>query len=407
MSPRSHRRTFISYSRINKEFALNLALELRASGFDIWLDQLDIPTGSRWDDEVEQALEASEIFMVILTPASSTSDNVKDEIGYAIDSGKRILPILLENARVPLRLIRFQYVDFTKKSFEEGVESAKQLLRRLIEEPTIPRDQYPGAIEAPASQSSQPREVPKEFVPTPTPPQGQYEPRRRMDTVQITGAYNLKEKPVVEAANPDPALAPIKGEIVRTSPVKKSRMPWMLGTAGVGFLAIVAIAVFAFLNGSGGKIPNTGEPDNALAGKETVPSPVPLVAAVEPTNTPVHTVKPTNSPALTKTQAVEQPTNTLEPTAVPATPTAGIQKFDTIQFEDEGDLQAWPTFIAEDRDELGKPVITNEEFNDVTLSVKDGLYFFEIGHKQTLIYSIYDAFRYDNVRVDVRVDSAE
>jgi hypothetical protein len=76
---------------------------------------VDIPTGSRWDDEVERALEACEIFMVILTPASSKSDNVKDEIGYAIDTGKRILPILLENAKVPLRLRRFQYVDFTKK----------------------------------------------------------------------------------------------------------------------------------------------------------------------------------------------------------------------------------------------------------------------------------------------------
>jgi hypothetical protein len=40
MSPQKQRRTFISYSRTNKEFALKLALELRASGFDVWLDQL-------------------------------------------------------------------------------------------------------------------------------------------------------------------------------------------------------------------------------------------------------------------------------------------------------------------------------------------------------------------------------
>jgi hypothetical protein len=37
------RHTFISYSRINKEFALKLASELKAAGFPIWLDQLDIP----------------------------------------------------------------------------------------------------------------------------------------------------------------------------------------------------------------------------------------------------------------------------------------------------------------------------------------------------------------------------
>jgi len=135
------RRTFISYSRTNKDFALKLSKELRTSGFNIWLDLLDIPTGSRWDDEVEKALESCEIFMVILTPASSASDNVKDEIGYAIDTGKHILPVLLENAKVPLRLRRFQYVDFTLKNFEEGVESAKQLLTDLINETTIPREE--------------------------------------------------------------------------------------------------------------------------------------------------------------------------------------------------------------------------------------------------------------------------
>jgi len=142
------RRTFISYSRANKDFALKLAKELRASGFNIWVDVLDIPTGSRWDDEVEKALESSEIFMVILTPASITSEHVKDEIGYAIDTGKHILPVLLENAKVPLRLRRFQYVDFTSKNYKEGVESAKQLLRSLTEEQTVPRREVPASTQA-------------------------------------------------------------------------------------------------------------------------------------------------------------------------------------------------------------------------------------------------------------------
>jgi hypothetical protein len=59
--------------------------------------------------------------MVILTPDSTASENVKDEIRFAIDNGKRTLPILLENAIVPLHLRRFQYVDFTTKSYEDNV----------------------------------------------------------------------------------------------------------------------------------------------------------------------------------------------------------------------------------------------------------------------------------------------
>ena len=143
MTSEKQRLTFISYSRTNKDFAVRLAKELKSSGFSVWLDQLDIPTGSRWDDELEKALEECEIFMVILTPASMASDNVKDEIGYAIDNHKRILPVLLENATIPFRLRRFQYVDFTTKSYDEGIESARQLLRSLVNQPTIPKSPIP------------------------------------------------------------------------------------------------------------------------------------------------------------------------------------------------------------------------------------------------------------------------
>ena len=124
--------TFISYSRRDSEFALELVNELRAAGFAIWFDQLDIQPGSRWDDEIEKALTQCSIFMVLLTPSSTASNNVKDEISYAIDKNKLIMPVLLKNAVVPLRLRRFQYVDFTEKSYEEGIEAAKQLLNDLL-----------------------------------------------------------------------------------------------------------------------------------------------------------------------------------------------------------------------------------------------------------------------------------
>jgi len=150
------RRAFISYSRINKEFATKLTKGLRSAGYPVWFDQLDIPTGARWDDEVEKALRECNIFMVILTPASITSENVKDEIGYAIDRGKRILPVLLEDCDVPLRLRRFQYVDFTTKSFEEGFESAKELLKDLIEEASTPLPAKPPMVESPVESESEP-----------------------------------------------------------------------------------------------------------------------------------------------------------------------------------------------------------------------------------------------------------
>jgi TIR domain. len=138
MNTVKRRRAFVSYSRKDKDFALEFAREMKSTGYLVWLDQLDIPTGARWDDEVEKALRECEIFLIILTTASVSSDNVKDEIGYAIDHGKRIMPVLLENCEIPLRLRRFQYVDFTTVEFNEGIKRAKQLLETLLNEQSTP-----------------------------------------------------------------------------------------------------------------------------------------------------------------------------------------------------------------------------------------------------------------------------
>lgn len=119
---------FISYSRANSDFAVRLAKDLKSAGYDIWLDQLDIQTGARWDDEIEIALEACTTFMIILSPESMQSQNVKDEIGYAIDAGKDILPVKLKSGDMPFRLKRFQYVDFTDRPYEKSLKEIKSLL---------------------------------------------------------------------------------------------------------------------------------------------------------------------------------------------------------------------------------------------------------------------------------------
>jgi TIR domain-containing protein/WD40 domain-containing protein len=138
MNTAKQRWTFISYSRKDKEFALKFARELKSAGYLVWLDQLDIPTGARWDDAVEMALRECEIFLIILTTASISSENVKDEIGYAIDHGKRIVPVLLEECEIPLRLRRFQYVDFSEMKLGEGLKRVEQLLENFLSDQPIP-----------------------------------------------------------------------------------------------------------------------------------------------------------------------------------------------------------------------------------------------------------------------------
>jgi TPR repeat protein len=103
---------FVSYSREDSEFALRLTQDLKASGAHVWLDQLDIPPGYPWDNAIEDALNTAPQMLLILSPNSAKSENVRNEISYAIEQGKIIIPVLYQDCTVPLRLQRTQRIDF-------------------------------------------------------------------------------------------------------------------------------------------------------------------------------------------------------------------------------------------------------------------------------------------------------
>lgn len=121
-------RIFISYSHKNTDFATKLTKDLEREGYDIWLDQTDIKGGSRWDDEIVKGLNASQAFVILLSKSSAVSQNVKDEIGYAIDQNMHIIPLLIEACEVPFRLRRNQYIDFTMLRYGEGLKAVLENL---------------------------------------------------------------------------------------------------------------------------------------------------------------------------------------------------------------------------------------------------------------------------------------
>lgn len=123
---------FFSYSRVDSDFALRLAQDLKAAGALVWLDQLDIAAGSRWDNAIEDALTAASHMLVILSPTSVKSENVRDEIDFAFRSDKDIIPILYIECSVPLRLGRKQRIDF-RSDYALGL--AKLLGRLGINQP--------------------------------------------------------------------------------------------------------------------------------------------------------------------------------------------------------------------------------------------------------------------------------
>jgi TonB family protein len=103
---------FFSYCREDSDFALKLAADLKSAGADVWIDQLDIEPGAPWDRAVEDALNSAPRMLVLLSPVSVASDNVRDEVSFALSRQKRVIPVLYRDCDVPFRLARLQHIDF-------------------------------------------------------------------------------------------------------------------------------------------------------------------------------------------------------------------------------------------------------------------------------------------------------
>jgi len=104
---------FFSYARSDSDFALGLARDLRAASIDIWVDQLDIQPGATWDRAVEDALQECTGLLVVLTPNAVDSRSVMDEVSYALEENKWVIPVIYRECKLPFRLKRVQHTDFT------------------------------------------------------------------------------------------------------------------------------------------------------------------------------------------------------------------------------------------------------------------------------------------------------
>ena len=126
---------FLSYSRRDKEQVDRIVEALISSKIEVWIDRSDIKAGKTWRQQIVEAIDTCEAFILMLSPNSVLSDNVRREIDLALDSGRTILPIRLEpvklSAEIRYQLTGLQFIDAHELGFDECL---RQLLSTLNEE---------------------------------------------------------------------------------------------------------------------------------------------------------------------------------------------------------------------------------------------------------------------------------
>lgn len=121
---------FVSYSRKNADVSYEIAEALRTRGYTVWTDVGGITGGAVWQSEIEDAITNCDIMIVMMSPAARESDWVKREILFALDLQKTIIPLIVEDVKLPFALYDLQPIDY-RENHEQGLAQLVIALSKL------------------------------------------------------------------------------------------------------------------------------------------------------------------------------------------------------------------------------------------------------------------------------------
>lgn len=125
---------FISYSSNDKDVVKKIAVDLRSTGFDVWLDEWEIKVGQSIVKSVERGIDEADFVVLVLSSNSVKSGWVEAEWSSAYwnqirDGEIRLLPILLDKCKIPTLLKPIKYADFRgdyKNGMHDLISSLQQ-----------------------------------------------------------------------------------------------------------------------------------------------------------------------------------------------------------------------------------------------------------------------------------------
>lgn len=125
------REVFLSHSSKDRPFATDVAEDMRRHGIPVWFSTSNIVGAQEWHDEIGEALNRCDWFVLLLSPDSVKSVWVKHELTFALNHHryrKRIVPLLYKTCKyekLSWTLPTFQIIDF-RASIDDGY---RELLR--------------------------------------------------------------------------------------------------------------------------------------------------------------------------------------------------------------------------------------------------------------------------------------
>jgi hypothetical protein len=136
---------FISYSRQDITTVDRIVDRLKSDEFEVWIDRANIKGGDLWTVAIVEAIDTADSFVLMLSPNSTASDNVRKEVQLAQDAKRKLFPLLIEVVTLPPQfrypLAGIQMIDYASdpetkyRELVEVLQAHHQTLRTEV--PTV------------------------------------------------------------------------------------------------------------------------------------------------------------------------------------------------------------------------------------------------------------------------------
>ena len=129
---------FLSHSSADVALARELRSRLEASGYSCFTAPDDVTGRRSWTEQIVEAIDGCRLLMVLISGESIRSPHVSKEVGLAIDRGKPVMPVRIEDVilsgSLAYLLHLVQWVDAFPGPIDRHAELIRQRVDSILEE---------------------------------------------------------------------------------------------------------------------------------------------------------------------------------------------------------------------------------------------------------------------------------
>ncbi len=141
---------FVSYAHEDVVFAENVKLSLERFSHEVWIDHEGLHAGVDWGRGIDDAIQAADVLLLIVSEDAMDSKYVTYEWSYALGASVPIIPLLykqIDEGYLHPRLAKIQYVDMSHRRYWDELNREIKQLARQNKSAHYELDRLPGGYE--------------------------------------------------------------------------------------------------------------------------------------------------------------------------------------------------------------------------------------------------------------------